>query len=165
MHTHTHTNSRNLAPKAFLSQNCQFHEAELIHCTFLESASLFSLLPLLSFLLSPHPPLISLSNSLMSLSSPTASLFHSDILPASLFSDSLYFFSPSLFYPPYILPISSYIPALPSLFTLLQLGFASFCPPCATRISSFPSCKHLMDSDVRCDSKSNLHKTSYYAIF
>lgn len=149
MHTH-----RNPGPKAFLSQNCQFHEAELIHCTFLESASLFSP-PLLSFfsLLSSSSSLF--SNSLISLSSPSASFTltfchfspHSP-LPPLLFWSILHFTHLLIQY--VLFSISILLGALLPLPSL-----------CITPISSFPSCKHLMDSDVQFNSHWNWHKTSY----
>lgn len=66
----------------------------------------------LFFSLHPHPPLISLSNSLISLSSPSASLFHSDILSASLLPLWCLSFSPHSFLPP------------PLLFSSILLHFA-----------------------------------------
>lgn len=68
-HARTHTVG-NPSPKALLGLKCQFHEAELIHCTFLESPHLLSPSALLqkpasplfppptnvSFLPWPHPP-------------------------------------------------------------------------------------------------------------
>lgn len=127
MNSHTHPH-RNPGPKAFLSQNCQFHEAELIHC----SLSLFFLL-FLSLHPTSHPPLISLSNSLISLSPPAASLFQADILPASMLT--LIFSFLSLFVS--LLSFFHFIHALmhpPAPPPKSSFAHYSLCLPCAAVI-------------------------------
>lgn len=76
---------------------------------------------------SPHPPLISLSNSLISLSSHSASFTLTFCLLVSVSVLSS------------ILPISSYV--LTYILLSLSIPFFenySLCPPCASPISSFP---------------------------
>ena len=123
-----------------ISQPVLFHEAELIHCTFLESGSRFSFPLLYCGLLTPHPPLISLSDSLISLSSLAAFLFHSDIFAcSSAHSDSLFFFFlffllifPPLFNPLILMPFHPHsVLTFPWPFQCSFLHY-SICLPCAT---------------------------------